>query len=201
MSMWQDIAQYFMDNVQSNCVTASVDGGFIRNAPPYFACGDMKFTNIPGQRTADGSCVRWIKRRADWKYVEQMGGQFEDGSMGSLLTTFQVKVLGSTENVMQRELIFLIQGIQTAECYPPINDIEIEFLDQDETADNAFKEVALVTFSAPIKLDKPALTTAVTILTASLTSSLASGSLETPHPYLSRFTTLTSASLGHGILS
>lgn len=196
-SIWEDVAQSVMDTMQSYAVTGSFTGSLTRNASPYFKYGDVNFTLIPGNSLP---CVRWRKTKVTWEPARSMGGLSTAGTLGTWYTTYEIRVYANNEEELSHELSYMFQSIKGTEApYPPISDISVDFLNQGSVDSNR-KETALMTVTFPIALSKPVLTESVTILTASFTGSIASGSVTTPYPYFLRRVEVTSGSLGHGIL-
>lgn len=90
-----------------------------RSDPRYFIFDDVFFDAIP---TTPGPCIRARVVSQDFTRTRQVGGFAESGSIGSWLTTFEMKVYGDTGEQAYNEVDFIQTALENVPSNPPVRD-------------------------------------------------------------------------------
>lgn len=164
-------AQDVMDEVQN--LTSGSDG-IVRNAEPYYLFGNVWFEGTP----SDCPSMRWRQGTARWSFDRDTPGGFGiSGSLGTMNTEFQLRIVGNDRSEAWGEMLPLLKAIQLQRGRPPIGDIRItEWSDPGDPATNG-KEGFVMSFTAPIMVPEPAWQLAQVTqfaVTASLTNAVSS---------------------------
>jgi len=157
-----------MARVQSN---TSGSDTIDRSAAPYYVFGDTQYGGTPNTCPS----VRWRQGEFDYQPFRSVGGKADIGTVGSMLVKFDIRVVGKTRQEAFNEAVQVEQAVKQDFCYPPITVIKGLWESTEQNERNK-KEGIVLSFIVPLELTKASDSTLVTLLSASLSSSISSGS-------------------------